>query len=142
MTELNDIPQALYKIVSGKAGEKRNWQLLKDLHTSNARISPIFHDESGHSIKTFTVNEFIELNQQVFKDVDFFETEVKAKVFRFGNSATIISQYESRTSPTSAPYSTGVNSFQLVNDGNGWCVISVIWDSDKGQYPTEDFQLE
>lgn len=139
---LQEITKTLYGIVSGKAGSERNWQLMRQLFQPNARISPIFNNPNGHTIESFSVDEFIKLNKEVFADVDFFETEVSSKIYRFGNTATIISQYESRDKLDAAPYSTGVNSFQLVNDGERWCVISVTWDSDKGRYPSSHFTLK
>lgn len=139
---LNNFTKELYQIVSGKAETKRNWQLMRELFSPEGQITPIFNDEKGHKVSKLTVDEFIELNKVVFADVDFFETEVNSKIYQFGNSATIISQYESRDALDATPYSTGVNSFQLVNDGNRWCVISVTWDSDKGSYPTNHFVVQ
>lgn len=140
--DLSQITKTLYGIVSGKAGSKRNWQLMEELMSPTAKIIPVFHNDEGYEIKELSVPDFIELNKQVFANVDFFETEVAAKIYQFGYSATIISQYESRDKVNAKPYSNGVNSFQLVNDGNRWCVISVTWDSDKGPYSKEDFILK
>ena len=140
--DLNNFTTVLYQIVSGKAQSKRDWQLMRDLFSPEGQVTPVFNDNKGHKIRKLTIDEFIELNKVVFADVDFFETEVNSKVYQFGNSATIISQYESRDALDSAPYSTGVNSFQLVNDGNRWCVISVTWDSDKGLYPSNHFVVK
>lgn len=138
---LEGITKQLYKIVSGKAGEQRDWNLMKSLFAPNGSITPVFHTPVGAVIKPLSVDDFINLNKRIFANADFFETEVKAKVFRFGNSATILSQYESRDRIDGEAYSMGVNSFQLVNDGNRWCVISVTWDSDKGPMPTAHFEL-
>lgn len=139
---LNNFTKELYQIVSGKAQSKRNWQLMRDLFSPEGQVTPVFNNKEGHKISKLTVDEFIELNKVVFADVDFYETEVNSNIYQYGNSATIISQYESRDAIDAAPYSTGVNSFQLVNDGNRWCVISVTWDSDKGLYPTTHFVVE
>ena len=140
--ELSDITKVLYGIVSGRAGSVRDWELMKQLHAPSATITPIFNNPQGHAVEHMTIQQFIELNERTFLNVDFFETEVASIIYRFGNTATILSQYESRDSIGGEPYSTGVNSFQLVNDGNRWCVISVTWDSDKGQYPSAHFELK
>ncbi|MBN7819806.1 hypothetical protein [Bowmanella yangjiangensis] len=130
--EPEQFAQVLYQIVSGYPGDSRNWKLMRELFAPSAMIKPVFHGQDGHRIVDMTVERFIELNKKLFSDIGFFETETESKVYRVGHSATIISAYESRTSPASAPYSKGINSFQLVNDGYRWCVISVTWDSDKG----------
>ncbi|MBT1063349.1 hypothetical protein KJY73_07170 [Bowmanella sp. Y26] len=130
--EPEQFAQVLYQIVSGYPDDTRNWQLMRELFAPGAMIKPVFHNQNGHQVVDLTVDKFIELNMTLFSDVGFFETETESKVYRVGHSATVISAYESRTSPESAPYSKGINSFQLVNDGYRWCVISVTWDSDKG----------
>lgn len=140
--DLSGITKVLYKIVSGKAGEEKNWDLMRTLFAPNSTITPIFHNGTGHSVSAMSVEDFISLNKRIFANINFFETEVKAKVFHYGNTATILSQYESREEIGAEPYSTGVNSFQLVNDGIRWCVISVTWDSDKGPLPSGHFVIK
>jgi len=128
---IETIIPALYKIVSGKAGSQKNWPLLKRLNSKNSTITPVFHDENGKmQAEPKTVDEFIELNETIFREQDFYEREIARKTFVFGHMATVMSQYESRKSPKSYPYAWGVNSFQLLNDGRRWCVISITWDSD------------
>jgi hypothetical protein len=129
---IESIIPALYNTVSGDAGSKKNWSLLKKLHSPNAIITPLFHKNGLPTAKISSVDEFIALNEQIFKDINFYEKEVANKIFVYGHMATILSHYESRDDVNAAPYSQGVNSFQLLNDGRRWCVISVTWDSDKG----------
>jgi len=136
-TDLKRIVPTLYSIVSGSADEKRDWPLMKNLLAPNAVINPIFHQGTQPEIDNLSVDEFIALNEKVFKGVNFFENEVSSQTIVVGHMATVISKYESRDELNKAPYSTGVNSFQLVNDGRRWCVISATWDSDKGGHIIE-----
>lgn len=129
---LDNIVPTLYQIVSGPAGSKRDWKLMGQLFAPTATIAPVFHENGQPKIKLLTVNEFISLNEELFKDIGFFETEVDSQIIQVGHMATVISLYESREAPQNSPYSRGINSFQLLNDGRRWCVISVTWDSDKG----------
>ncbi len=131
---LATIIPALYEVVSGRADEPKDWALLKQLHKSDAIITPVFHQGRQSQASVYDVDGFIALNKRFFQGEDFFETEVASRVFQYGHMATILSLYESRKSPEAAPYSKGINSFQLLNDGRRWCVISVTWDSDKGQH--------
>lgn len=133
---LDTILPALYGIVSGKAGSVRNWPLLKDLFAKNAVITPVYHDENGQSLaEMITVDAFIALNKSTFKDQDFFEQEIARQTFVFGHMANILSHYQSRDVVGAEPYAQGINSFQLLNDGRRWCVISVTWDSDQKAHP-------
>jgi len=55
--------------------------------------------------------------------------------FISANIGFILSYFSSRKTKNALPYSKGVNSFQLLNDGSRWCVISATWDSDLPQPP-------
>jgi hypothetical protein len=139
---IETIIPALYRIVSGDAGSIKNWSLLKKLHAPNAIITPLFHEDGKPSASISSVDKFIALNKKIFKDINFYETEVASRIFTYGHMATILSHYESRDNRNSKPYSQGINSFQLVNDGRRWCVISVTWDSDKGGHPVSSGMLQ
>jgi len=139
---IDTIIPALYQTVSGKAGSKKNWSLLKALFAETASVTPVFHASGGEmNAKISTVDEFIALNKTIFKDQDFFETEVSRKTFTFGHMANILSHYESRDAMGAEPYAQGINSFQLLNDGRRWCVISVTWDSHSTDHPIESVSL-
>ncbi len=129
---LPGIVPALYEVVSGAPGEERNWQFLHDLFAPTATITPLFHRQGMPDISVLTAREFVALNKRLFKDVGFYETETHNQTIQVGHMATVISAYESREAPDMPAYSKGINTFQLVNDGRRWCVVSVTWDSDKG----------
>ena len=139
---IETIIPALYRTVSGDAGSIKDWALLKKLHAPNGIITPLFHKDGKPIANISSVDEFIALNKKIFKDINFYETEVASKIFTYGHMATILSHYESRDNRNSKPYSQGINSFQLVNDGRRWCVISVTWDSDKGGHPVSSEMLQ
>jgi len=129
---------ALYQTVSGKAGSNKNWPLLKVLFAETASVTPVFHTKDGKMTANISsVDEFIALNKAIFKDQDFFETEIDRQTFTFGHMANILSHYASRDAVGAEPYAQGVNSFQLLNDGRRWCVISVTWDSHSQDHPLQ-----
>lgn len=140
--DISTLVTRLYQIVSGKAGEERDWAALKMLHKPDAIITPVFHQGDVAIANRYDLEGFINLNKQYFKDVDFYETEVAQKVFQYGHMATVLSHYQSRRALDKTPYSEGINSFQLLNDGRRWCVISATWDSDKGNHEKPEFKLE
>ena len=140
--QVETIIPALYNIVSGDAGVPKDWHLMKNLFSPNAIITPVFHKNNLPQASISSVDEFIALNKKIFKDINFYETEVKQVSFRYGHMATILSHYESRDAHDKKPYSQGINSFQLLNDGRRWCVISVTWDSDKGNHHIDQSTLK
>jgi hypothetical protein len=61
----------------------------------------------------------------------FYESEVSRKVEQFGAIAHVFSTYESRHAPEEKPFSRGINSIQLFNDGKRWWVVTIFWDSER-----------
>ena len=49
----------------------------------------------------------------------------------FGNVAHVFSTYESRRAVGEKPFARGINSFQLVKDGKGWKVMTILWDAER-----------
>ncbi len=139
---LDAVLPTLYGIVSGKADSHKNWGLMRQFFAPNAIVTPLFHDKNGKvKAKAGSVDDFIELNKVYFKGKSFYESEVKRTVFTFGHMANILSTYESRKEPDGLPYAKGINSFQLINDGRRWCVLSVTWDSDSIFHPATTEKL-
>lgn len=136
----SDSPEALvttlYSIVSGPPGAPKNWDALRLLHAPGARITPTRHLKDGtFAAAPGDVEAFIRLNQSLFANRGFYEREIARRVEQFGHIAHVMSTYESSEHPDSLPYGRGVNSFQLLNDGKRWCVLSATWDSDIPQHP-------
>lgn len=123
------VAQSVYAIVSGAAGAEKDWAKLRALHAPGARIGLTRHTPDGDfRIVSMSIDEFIEVNKKLFADRGFFETEVERKVEKIGHLAHVWSTFESREAPDQAPYSKGINSIQLISDGERWCVLSVTWD--------------
>lgn len=127
---------ALYEIVSGAAGTARDWDRLRSLHAPGARITPTRHlPDGGFAARPGTIEEFVRLNEQLFADRGFFEVEIAQRIESFGHVAHVMSTYESRLEPDGPAYARGVNSFQLLNDGRRWCVLSATWDGEIPAHP-------
>jgi hypothetical protein len=48
----------------------------------------------------------------------------------------VFSSYESkRTAQDAKPFSRGINSIQLLNDGKRWYVVTIFWDSERPDNP-------
>ena len=66
----------------------------------------------------------------------FVEKEIARRTDCFGNVCQVFSTYESRhaaSDPT--PFERGINSIQLVRDGERWWIASVIWDAERAGNP-------
>jgi hypothetical protein len=66
----------------------------------------------------------------------FFEKEVARKLDCFGNVCQAFSTYEARHAPTDEkPFISGINSIQILNDGQRWWVASIVWDTERPNNP-------
>ena len=134
---IDSVISTLYAVISGPAGEKRDWQRNNALFFPGARVVRTLKGEDGIPVaKAMTTEEYAQSTQKYFDEKAFFETEIARRTDRFGNIAQILSTYESRHHPEDPqPFNRGINSIQLYNDGDRWWVVSIIWDSERADNP-------
>ncbi len=84
---------------------------------------------------SWSVDEFIRDAGAVFAKEPFYENAIVNRPDRYGNVTQVLSSYESHRSPGDKPFERGVNSFQLLNDGRRWWVVSIFWDSERPDNP-------
>ena len=66
----------------------------------------------------------------------FFEREIARRTDCFGNVCQVFSTYEARRSLSDAtPFVRGINSIQLLRDGQRWWIASVVWDTERPDNP-------
>jgi hypothetical protein len=66
----------------------------------------------------------------------FFEKDLARRTERFGNIAHVFSTYESRHSASDPkPFARGINSFQLLNDGKRWWIVTIYWEEESPNNP-------
>ena len=128
--------RALYDIGSGPANSAKDWARLERLHAPGAIITPTQHSRSvAFAAAPQALSNFIALNERLFADRGFHEREIFQRVQRFGHIAHVWSAYETREHPGGPVQGRGINSFQLLNDGQRWCVLSATWDTDTPEHP-------
>lgn len=131
------IIKAVYDVISGPAGEKRNWDRMRTLFTTDARLMPTGKKQTGEGVrKSFSLEEYISTSAPFLEKNGFFETEIGRKTEQYGNIVHVFSTYESRkTLNDDKPFMRGINSFQLWNDGKRWWVINILWESETKENP-------
>jgi hypothetical protein len=126
---------ALYDVISGPAGQERDWARFQSLfHPDMGRLLPIRprKEDGAWSVKPMTPAEYAADAQPIFASTAFFETEVNRIVERFGHLAHVFSTYESRHAPDEKePFQRGINSIQLLWDEERWWIVSVFWDAEE-----------
>lgn len=128
---------ALYDVISGPAGEPRDWDRLRSLFLPGAQLVPV-GGESGKP-QPMTVEEYVRGASEYFAENGFFEREVARSAHRYGPVVQIFSTYESRHSPDDAePFARGVNSIQLVHDRERWWIAGIAWADTETAGPIPD----
>ena len=87
-----------------------------------------------------TPEDFVQNTDSVFTADGFYEIEIGDVTETYGNIAHRFSSYASfRSSEDTEPFNRGINSFQLLNDGDRWWVLSIFWqhEPDAGPIPAK-----
>ncbi len=123
---IDGLIKASYEVVSGEKGTPRQWE--RDLSLHHPKAVYAWPPRGGGEQQTMTLDEFHSATDELILSDGFFENEIDRKVQRFGNMAHIWSTYESRTSKNGEPFSRGINSIQVYNDGQRWWIVSWVFD--------------
>lgn len=137
VSSIDAIIAAVYDVISGPAGKKRNWDRMRSLFLPGARLIPTGPRQTGgYNSRVLTVDEYIARAEPLFEKDSFFEKEAARKAEMFGQIAHVFSTYESRHAPEDAkPFQRGINSIQLMNDGSRWWVVTIFWQGEDDKNP-------
>jgi len=128
---LDAIMRAVYDVISGPAGQKRDWNRMRSLFTSNARLMP----KGGRGLMSGSVEDYITSSGPQLEQNGFIEREIARRVEQYGDIAHVFSTYEARQSASGPVFLRGINSFQLVRHEGRWWVVSIMWQAESPQNP-------
>lgn len=127
---IDSLTKAVYEVISGPAGP-RNWDRFRSLFADGARLIAIRISNGHPAPLVMTVDEYVTRSGANMQTNAFYEAEAARRMETFGNIAHVFSTYESRRAPGDKPFARGINSFQLVKDGDAWKVMTILWDSER-----------
>jgi hypothetical protein len=144
VASMDAIIAAVYDVISGPAGKKRDWDRMRSLFIPGARLIPTGpRPTGGYGSRAFTVEDYVARTTPIFEKEGFFETERARRTENFGQIAHVFSTYESRHSPEEAkPFQRGVNSIQLMNDGKRWWIVTIFWQGEDEKNPLPEKYLK
>jgi hypothetical protein len=126
---------AIYAAISGPAGE-RDWAHFRNLFLPDALFTRTAANPEGKIVLTSeNVDGFVKTAGDYFMKQPFYETQITGQIQRYGRMVQAFSSYESRHAPAEKPFSRGINSVQMINDGKRWWVVSIAWDSERTDNP-------
>lgn len=131
------IVAALYDVISGPAGQARDWDRFRSLFIPAARLIMVGKRPDGAIMhRVMTPEDYVQAAGPQLEARGFFEREIGRTVDRFGAVTHVFSAYDSRRAADDAePFARGVNSIQLLHDGNRWWVVTIFWDSEREGQP-------
>jgi len=123
---------ALYNVISGPAGEKRNWDRMRTLFLPEGRLMATGKKSDGTMGKRImTVEDYIATSGPFLEKEGFFERAIGSRTEQFGRVVHVFSTYDSkRKLNDEKPFMRGINSIQLWNDGKRWWILTVFWQAE------------
>jgi hypothetical protein len=133
---IDHIVAALYDVISGPAGQARDWKRMRSLFVPGGRLMALEprRKESGLGLYVLSVNDYVALSGALIEKHGFHEREIARRMDRYAHIAHLYSTYEGRLDddPT---VMRGINSIELMNDGARWWIVSVYWEEETKATP-------
>jgi hypothetical protein len=134
VSSVDAILASLYDVISGPAGQPRDWNRFRSLFVPDTRLIPTRHNKTGNGadVGIFTPEQYQERATTALAQ-GFFERGIHNTTESFGDIVHVFSTYESRHTKDGEPFQRGINSIQLLKDGNRYWIVTIFWD---GESPT------
>jgi hypothetical protein len=144
VASIDSIIAAVYDVISGPAGKKRDWQRMRSLFIPGARMIPTGKNREGAIASTVVdVEGYITRSGNYLETNGFFEKETARRTEQYGHIAHVFSTYEARhKAEDKAPFMRGINSFQVMNDGKRWWVVTIFWEAETPENPIPEKYLK
>jgi len=130
---------SLYDVISGPAGEARDWDRFRSLFLPDGRLGVIrpaaaAHDDPARKGDAVLLSPdiYVERDTPYFKTHGFFEHSIANRIEKFGDLIHVWSTYESRHAESDTqPFARGINSIQIVRAQRRYWIASIMWDAER-----------
>jgi hypothetical protein len=130
---------ATYASIQRAPGENFQWDRFRSMFATDAVLIPNT-EQRGGELDVISPEGFISWIDSVTTiggptDKGFAEEEIHHVVGRYGDVAQVFSTYQKHFWEDDEILGRGINSFQLVQNGGRWWIVSIIWDEEAGAGP-------
>ena len=132
VNSIEAIVRASYEVISGPAGQPRDWDRFRSLFVAGARLMPVVSGGNPR-VRILSPEDYIRRVEPIFVAEPFWERESSREVETIGRIAHVLSHYESLHDPNGTPFERGTNSIQLFNDGDRWWIVSIMWNTSRSE---------
>jgi hypothetical protein len=129
---VDHILAAVYDVISGPPHQARDWERFRSLFVPGGRLIPVRATGTSSDVTELSVDDYVARASKTMEANGFFERSTHNVVEQFGDIAHVFSTYESRhTLADSKPFARGINSFQLLKDGNRYWIVTIFWEAER-----------
>jgi hypothetical protein len=131
------IIEALYASISGPLGQPRDRDRFESLFAPDARLIPTSGDAPG-GYTAMSPAEYWDQAEGILMSMGFTEAEIGRVTETFGRVTHAFSTYESYREDEGAPdtpFARGINSIQILEAGDRYWIMTVMWDSERPGNP-------
>ena len=132
---LDGMIRAWYDVISGPAGQRRDWARDRTLYMKDLRFVQVDHGKDGKPAPRITSHQEYVDGADAFVKEGFFEREIHRVTERYGPIAHVWSTYESRRTEKGPVIARGINSIELFWDGQRWWIANGIWSDESPENP-------
>lgn len=128
---------SLYLVLSGDKKEKRDWDLFTFLFKPDAKLITTGVDfENKIQAKYMSPKDYVKTSKSWILKHGFHENEINRIVHTYGNITHVFSTFEAYHSlKDKKPFMKGINSIQLMYDGNRWWILNLVWTNEDPENP-------
>jgi hypothetical protein len=138
VASVDAIIKAVYDVISGDAGQQRDWNRMRSLFHRDARLIPTGKNPNTgvYGARAMTPDDYIKRNEPFFAKEGFYEKEMARRTDLYGNIAHVFSTYEAfHKKDEKTHFMRGINSIQLLNDGKRWWIMTIYWQAETPETP-------
>ena len=133
---VDGILRAFYDVISGPAGQPRQWARDRTLYIHDVHFVSLSTDTAKHVRADVMDHQmFVDRADPGVVRRGFFETEIHRTSERFGNLVHVFSTYEMREWADGPVFGRGINSIELFWDGARWWIAGAVWDDERPDNP-------
>ncbi len=131
---IDSVIGSLYGVISGEAGQARDWDQFRNLFKPESRMIPTRKENDALTLRALTPEEYIQLFSTRVT-TGFYERELHRVVESYGTITHVFSTYETREKKDGPVTNRGINSIQLFFDGTRYYVINIFWCAESMGWP-------
>lgn len=136
VASIDAIITAFYDVISGPAGQPRQWSRDRSLYIPGVRfVSTGYDRQDRRTVSVMDHQQFVDATDSGFVARGFYETEIHRVTHRVNDIVHVFSTYEMRAAPEGPAFGRGVNSIELYWDGSRWWIAGAVWIDEAPGHP-------